>query len=183
MTRHTAKKVVTFYQHHEVSTSRRYRASSGRTIQQDIRYVPTSTPLANEPPSNDGVEVECAFPDDFAPEVIEHQISGYTVVAKPRGDDPRKRYECTVNITHLSSRTCQTLIPRFRWHPCSGSKELDKNTWTRSFDWKAAVGLVGYHVRVVAIPPPNFDVAIAWEARSSVVIVWSNNINGFHSIL
>ena len=128
MARHTAKKVVTFYQHHEVSTSRRYNASSGRTFQQDIRYVATSPQVANESPSNCDVEVECAFPDDLAPEVIEHQISGYTVVAKPKGDDPRKRYECTVSITIVFISSCQILILRFRWHLYSDSREFDKNT-------------------------------------------------------
>lgn len=113
MTRHTAKKVITFYQHHEVSTSRRYCASSGRTIQQDIGYIPTSTPVASELPGDRDI-VECIFPDDLAPEVIEHQISGYTVVAKPRGDDPRKRYECTVSIILPSTSSSQMLIIRPR---------------------------------------------------------------------
>ena len=98
MTRQTARKVVRFYQHHEVSTSRRYHASSGRTISHDIAYIPTSTPVTTvtNPLLDSDVEPLCAFPDDFAPEVIEHQIPGYTVVAKVKGNYPRKRYECTV---------------------------------------------------------------------------------------
>lgn len=103
MTKRNAKKVIKFYQHHEVSTSRRYRASSGRTIQQEIGYVATSTLNAVDAPCKNDAVVESVFPDDLAPEVIEHQISGYTVVAKPKGDDPRKRYECTVSRSMIST--------------------------------------------------------------------------------
>lgn len=101
MTKRSAKKVVRFYQHHEVSTSRRYRVSSGRTIQQDIGLVANSGPIVPDPPSNCDTGIDSAFADDVAPEVIEHQISGYTVLAKSKGDDPRKRYECTVSPLFL----------------------------------------------------------------------------------
>ena len=96
MTKRSAKKVVKFYEHHEKSTSRRYHASTGRTIQQDIGFIANSAPLASVLPSNCDAGIDSAFADDMTPEVIEHQISGYTVVAKPKGNDPRKRYECTV---------------------------------------------------------------------------------------
>ena len=97
MTKRRPQKVVTFYQHHEVSTSRRYHASSGRTIQQDIGFVANTAPPAPALPSVHDAGLDSAPADDFTPEIIEHQIPGYTVVAKPKGDDPRKRYECTVS--------------------------------------------------------------------------------------
>ena len=97
MTKRRTQKVVKFYQHQEVSTSRRYHASSGRTIPQNISFVANSAPPVPEPPSVHDAGLDSTLADDLAPEVIEHQIPGYTVVAKLKGDDPRKRYECTVS--------------------------------------------------------------------------------------
>ena len=111
MTRQTARKLIKFYQHHEVSTSRRYHASSGRTILQDIAFIPTTAPVTTQPPLNHDAELAHVFLDDSVPEVIEHQISGCTVVAKVKGDDPRKRYECTVSLLLSSNGDHYFYVP------------------------------------------------------------------------
>ena len=99
MGRKKVSKQVAFYNHDhaETSTTRRYHANITqykRSIQLEVHTVlPAVEPVDNNPRDN---ALFTDLQDDIPPEIIKHQLSGITVVARVEVPD-RKRYESTVS--------------------------------------------------------------------------------------